>query len=192
MTGGWFPRARSEQLLTEEIGEELVVYDSETSVAHCLSAQTARVWRSCDGTRDLTALASTTGLDHELVAEIVAELQATRLLADEERSPAGGLSRRSALKRLGMVAVAAGGSPFIYSAVIPNAAAALSGGTCSSCTSNANCTSPDVCDTNLGVCAPSVSCIFVSSCTTGKNCGKGIFHGTCTGITCGASGTLCC
>ena len=52
------PLARSEELVIEELGDELLVYDERTQRAHCLSATAARVWRACDGKGRLTGSAS--------------------------------------------------------------------------------------------------------------------------------------
>ena len=43
------PCARSEDLIVEELGEELLVYDMKADRGHCLSPVAARVWRRCDG-----------------------------------------------------------------------------------------------------------------------------------------------
>ena len=50
------------------------MYDQESDIAHCLGPVAARVWRACDGTRDLTALVATTGASEDLVAASLVEL----------------------------------------------------------------------------------------------------------------------
>ena len=40
-----FPKARTDDLITERVGGELVVYDGQTSEAHCLSAIAPRCSR---------------------------------------------------------------------------------------------------------------------------------------------------
>ena len=73
------PLARSEELVIEELGDELLVYDESTHRAHCLSATAARVWRACDGQRTPDALCAELGLDAGSVARALAELAACEL-----------------------------------------------------------------------------------------------------------------
>src|SRR5581483_8256515 len=59
--GAWMgevpgPLARSEGLLVESIGDELLVYDEQRRVAHSLNETVTLVWRACDGSRDLAGL----------------------------------------------------------------------------------------------------------------------------------------
>lgn len=51
------PESRREQLLTESVGNELVIYDARTHDAHHLSPTAAHVWRQADGERDVADLA---------------------------------------------------------------------------------------------------------------------------------------
>ena len=52
------PESRREQLLTQSVGNELVIYDERTHDAHHLSPTAAQVWRLADGERDVPDLAS--------------------------------------------------------------------------------------------------------------------------------------
>jgi hypothetical protein len=51
------PESRREQLLTQSVGNELVIYDERTHEAHRLSPTAARVWQLADGERELDQLA---------------------------------------------------------------------------------------------------------------------------------------
>src|SRR5579859_4874757 len=56
-----FPKARTADLVTERVGDELVVYDGRSSEAHCLSPLASAVFVAADGktsTADLAAIAS--------------------------------------------------------------------------------------------------------------------------------------
>jgi hypothetical protein len=46
---GYQPRARSQDLIVEELIDEVLVYDTERDKAHCLNSTAARVWKQCDG-----------------------------------------------------------------------------------------------------------------------------------------------
>lgn len=97
------PRARRARLITRELPEETLVYDLETSRAHCLGRLAAAVWRRCDGRADAARIAA--GVRRETGADIdeggvriaVERLGDARLL--ESRPPAVGASRRELLKK---------------------------------------------------------------------------------------------
>src|SRR2546427_1350322 len=43
------PRARANQLVTRDVGDELLVYDLERHKAYCLNQVAMQVFRHCDG-----------------------------------------------------------------------------------------------------------------------------------------------
>jgi hypothetical protein len=171
----------------EQLAEELVVYDLDTDQAHLLNRMSSAVWRRCDGSTDIDALASDLSaefgmpVDPVLVWAAVAELDRAGLLEPNANVPAeeGGLSRRQLLKRFGIAAVAL---PTITSILAPTAAAAASvgtgiGGTCASngaCASG-NCVphgpghSDDRCDPCTSATCAALSPMKVCNATTG-NC----------------------
>ena len=51
------PESRKEQLLTQRVGDELVIYDERTHEAHRLNRTAAQVWEGADGARSVTELA---------------------------------------------------------------------------------------------------------------------------------------
>ena len=101
------PRARRSRLIIRELPEETLVYDQETSRAHCLGRLAAAVWRRCDGRADAARIAAgvrrETGADVDADAVRVAaeRLGAARLL--ESRPPALGPSRRELLKKAALI-----------------------------------------------------------------------------------------
>lgn len=114
------PRARVEGLHVQELGDELLIFDSNDDHAHSLNETAARVWRACDGSRDLDALEQACAVDRGSL-ELALELLRERGLL-EEPSPPVTFSRR---KLLG----AAVALPVVVSAVAPTAAMASSSGT---------------------------------------------------------------
>ena len=52
------PESRKDQLLTQRVGDELVIYDERTHAAHRLNPTAALVWRLADGERSVTDSAS--------------------------------------------------------------------------------------------------------------------------------------
>jgi hypothetical protein len=135
------PKARSKDLLVEELAGELLVYDVASDKAHCLNPSAAAIWKHCDGSRSNLELAThlfpslSDREGEQLVALGVERLRRRRLLEEADSSPTIDLSRRQWVKRVAMVAAAAGIiSPLVSSIVAPTPAHALSctpiGGLC--------------------------------------------------------------
>jgi hypothetical protein len=127
---GSLPRARKDDLLVEEAGEELLLYDRDSHTAHCLSPIAACVWRHCDGEHDLTDLAQLAGASESLVADALHELREKDLLAAEPQlmqSTVPGISRREAIGRVARYGAAAAGASLIVSATAATPAMASSG-----------------------------------------------------------------
>lgn len=149
------PLAREEKLVVREMPDELLVYDLKSHKAHCLNPAAAFVWRHCDGKTGVEALAEmlaeSTGGDvgEELVWLALDQLGSLGLLRERVRRPDGApkLSRREAVKRLGLAAAAV---PLIMSVASPTAAQAQS--PCN----NTNCPPPRCC--SFGVCVDESEC----------------------------------
>jgi hypothetical protein len=168
------PQARTTGVLTERLGDELVVYDTVTRSAHCLSADAARVWALCDGQRSPEELAHELGGVPEQVRRALQELGDAGLLESVPLA-AHRISRRDAAKRIATIGAAAIGAPLIYSVAIPRAAAAASGtggptDLCAGkiCNDNNVCTT-DECDPLTGNCINTpVTCNDGNPCTTDR------------------------
>jgi hypothetical protein len=52
-----YPKARSENLIVEELDGEVLVYDIDRDRAHCLNSTAALVWKLCDGRRTASDIA---------------------------------------------------------------------------------------------------------------------------------------
>jgi hypothetical protein len=126
---GSLPRARQDGLLEETVGEELLLYDQESHAAHCLSPVAARVWRHCDGERDMAELAELAGTSESFVAGALHELREKDLLVSEPelmQSTVAGESRREAIGRVARYGAAAA-VPLVVSATAATPAMASSG-----------------------------------------------------------------
>ena len=119
------PQARTEQLISERIDDELVVYDQLNHVAHCLSREAVCVWAHCDGRLTETEIADRLTVSVEVVERAVATLEERGLL-DDGPVPASGYSRRQAAVRLARIGGAALAGPLVYSIDVGSAAAAAS------------------------------------------------------------------
>jgi hypothetical protein len=128
------PLARSDGLITEELDGELLLYDSESNLAHALDADAVALWRACDGHTDTKTLAVRCQASEEKIKMTLARLGELGLLevaqADED-----GDTRRSALRKIGIAGV---GVATISSILVPTAAQAQSG----ACVQPGDCLSP--------------------------------------------------
>jgi hypothetical protein len=159
------PRARKDGLLEETVGEELLLYDRDSNIAHCLSPIAAGVWRHCDGERDLTELAELTGASENLIADALHELREKDLLAAEPtltQNPVLGISRREAISRVARYGAAAAGASLIVSATAATPAMASSG-------EGMNCKTENRCVPADAVCCCCNDGVAVTQ-TTGFNC----------------------
>jgi hypothetical protein len=124
------PVARTEAILTESVGNELIVYDEQAQKAHRLNPTSAFVWRNCDGTRTTADLAKLLhremGIpeDEGFVSLALELLEKQRLV----RVPfsADTISRRDAIRRLKALGVVAAMIPVVATIASPPAAAAVS------------------------------------------------------------------
>jgi hypothetical protein len=118
------PRARSEELVVEELDDQLLVYDLRTDQAHALSADAARVWRCCDGETSVEALGASAGVELETTQRALAELESCGLL-DSAPGREQGSTRREATVKLAKLGAAAASAPLIASIVAPAGAGAV-------------------------------------------------------------------
>lgn len=145
-TGHFAPQARSNGLIVEELTDEVLVYDLDRNLAHCLNHSAASVWKLCDGKSSPDKIASRLDLElepaaaQEVVWTAIDQLSRAGLLDKKVKRPTGAMSRRDVIKK---VAVAAAiGLPVVTSIVAPKASQAAncrpSG---AACTASAQCCS---------------------------------------------------
>jgi hypothetical protein len=97
------PKARMD-CLTREFGDEVLVYDRERNVGHCLNPTAAAAWKLCDGKTSPSELATiltrqfSAPVDEPIVLLALDELSKAQLLVETER-PVRRTSRREASAR---------------------------------------------------------------------------------------------
>jgi hypothetical protein len=139
-----FPRARVD-CLSREFGDEVLVYDLQRDVGHCLNSTAAATWKLCDGSHSPSQIARTLSRQLSQQVEESVVLLALDQLADvhllvEPHVPLQRTSRRAAIRRMGIAAAIA--LPLVTSIVAPTPAQAVS---CfhnlHACTANVQCCS---------------------------------------------------
>jgi hypothetical protein len=149
-----YPRARRD-CLTREFGDELLVYDQQRNVGHCLNPTAAATWKLCDGKNGASELARiltrqfSAPIDEPVVLLALEELSKARLLVDVEK-PVRRTSRREAIRSIGIAGAIA--LPLVTSLVAPTPARAAS------------------CLANGKPCVSNVQCCS-GKCGTGGHCG---------------------
>jgi hypothetical protein len=145
MMNALMPIAKSQGIVTQDMADELLVYDLKSNKAHCLNKTARFVWRNCDGTKSLEdirrGLESSTGenVEIEIISLAVQQLNDNNLLDNDSAIMEIGLSRRALLKRAGFAAVIA--LPIVASIAVPSSVLASS----SRAPSGSPCTSPVDC-----------------------------------------------
>jgi hypothetical protein len=133
-----FQRARVD-CLSREFGDEVLVYDLQRDVGHCLNSTAAAAWKLCDGNNSPSQIARTlsrrlSAQVDEQVVRLALDQLANALLFVKPKAPVKLPSRRVAIRRIGIAAAIA--LPLVTSIVAPTAAQAAScfpdGHTCSS------------------------------------------------------------
>jgi hypothetical protein len=145
------PVARTSEILIQEAGDEILIYDLSINKAFCLNETSALVWQSCDGKNSITDISRLmteklkSPVPEEFVCLALDGLKKDNLLekSDEFEIDYGGLNRREVIRKVGLASMIA--LPIIASVVAPSALMAQSGGGTfplfSACTSNSQCAS---------------------------------------------------
>jgi hypothetical protein len=186
MDGGTIYRARGEDLVVRELGNELLIYDRRADVAHCLTETAALVWRRCEDGATLDQMVDSVmarigaavdgrGDAETTVLRAIDELQEKALL--REGAAPGLVSRRQALRRMAGVGAGAALAPLVVSAAVPKPAEAFGSPlTCLGKNSATKCATASTCGTTAGNnCCPAGS----GGCHPGSGSGVGgCFCGT--------------
>lgn len=194
------PLARSNDIVVQEAGDELLVYDMSTYKAFNLNQTSRLVFQACDGRTTFAELKAKHHFTDDLIFLAIDELKRVDLLAPDEtyQSPHVGVSRREVMRKIGVASVIA--LPIIASIIAPPAASAASGATCADnikngqetdidcggpacppCANGKTCLQPGDCASGLCSGGTCVSCLpFGGVCTTNGQC----CNGTCAFGTC--------
>ena len=159
------PRARHDRLVVEEIGVELLIYDTANDRAHTLNRTAALVWKMSDGKRSASEIALAAGKEllqpfsEQMVWFTLAKLDEYQLLDGSlpVLKAMAGMSRREFITKF---AVAAAVVPVVKTLKIP---AAPSGGDCQGL--NGACTPEGpFCCLGLFCCPGILECMVLTNC----------------------------
>lgn len=126
--------ARTNGLVVQEVPDEVLIYDLESSRAHCLNQTAAMVWKACDGKTSVSDIARVIGtqtgntVSDDLVWLAIDQLNDISLMESQVASQFAGKSRREALKKIGMASMIA--LPIIASLAAPKSVMALTSCSC--------------------------------------------------------------
>lgn len=153
-----FPKARTKNLVVQELEKELLIYDLSINKAFCLNESLALIWKHVDGKNsvaDISILLSRklkTLMTEEFVWLGLDQLKKDNLLenSSEIATNFSGLNRRQVIKNIGFASMIA--LPLISSVIAPTSATAASCSLFAPGTFNTTgCfTSPSDCNVNFG------------------------------------------
>lgn len=145
------PIARQEKLVVQTLEDETLIYDLKTNKALCLNQTSGLVWQHCDGKNEVSEIGRILSgqlkseVSDEMIRLALEQLKKENLLENQGdfSSGFGHLSRREAIRRVGLASVVA--LPVIASVVVPTTAR----GAAASCIpNNASCTTSAQCCSN--------------------------------------------
>jgi len=180
------PMARTTDVVVQTLGKEVLIYDLDTNKAYNLNETSAAVFKACDGKTSVSEISFL--LSKQLKSPVTEDfvwlaldgLKKENLIENEVEisMPFEGLSRREAIRKVGLASMIA--LPVISSLIAPTAAHAQSGGAIgAACTTNANCAS---------ACCASMTCVTARTVANGGSCSNSCqcsaIGGVCNNGTC--------
>lgn len=194
------PLARANDVVIQELGKEILIYNLKTNKAYSLNETCSIVYNSCDGKTAFDDLKIKHKFTDDIIYLALDELKKDNLIETDNSiiSPFAGMNRREVIRKVGLTSMIA--LPVILSLVAPTAAMAQSGkkANCASCTTNAECASGN-CATTSAICkagggeTANTSGTFLSrsggDCTICReNLSLGCCSGAVSNFNCSASG----
>jgi hypothetical protein len=157
------PPARSTDIVVQELGKEILIYDLNTHKAYNLNETSSIVYQACDGKTSFDELRVKTRFTHDIIFLAIDALKKENLLenTEEYKSPFTGINRREVIRRVGVATMIA--LPVISSLIAPTAAMAQSA-TCTN--SGAFCICNDSPTDAGGTCPDAARCGLGCVCRT--------------------------
>jgi hypothetical protein len=175
------PAARTTDIIEQEAGNELAIYDLQTNKAYNLNETSKNVYRACNGKMTFEDLRSRYKYTDDLIYFALDELKANNLVEEHKSVHFAGINRREVIKRVGLGTMIA--LPVIVGITAPKAAHAASGTASLGQACNNNCAAPNQC-TQVGNGAA------ICRAPAGQPCDFSR-PDLCVSLTCGAPGPRC-
>jgi hypothetical protein len=143
------PVARKDGIVVQDVDDELLVYDLRSNRAHCLTESAAFIWNCCDGRTSVEQMRQKikerfgTEVSEDFVLLALEELGREGLLESSVETGLGKISRREALRKVGVGTMIA--LPLVASLAVPNTALAVASCVSQLCSDLNPCTSPCTC-----------------------------------------------
>jgi hypothetical protein len=126
------PISRHDDIVTENLGAETIVYDKASHRAHSLNQTVALVWASANGERSVDQIAEALhrdlGIpaDRDVVLMALEELSQAELLEKPAETASNLMTRRQLARKLAMVGASAAVVPLVATVLAPTPAMASS------------------------------------------------------------------
>jgi hypothetical protein len=120
------PLARTAEIVVQTLGKEVLVYDLRSHQAYNLNETAAAVYQACDGRTTFDELKKKHKFTDDLIYLALDQLRDDKLIETDASfaSPFGNVSRREAIKKVGLASLVA--LPLISSLAAPSSAHASS------------------------------------------------------------------
>ncbi len=165
------PRRRTDGLLLQQTGDDLVVFDQQRNLSHSLNRTAALIFEHADGTKSIADLVAilqaelNETADEDLVLMTLAKLHRAHLLEEavaDRGAEALRASRRRFVRKIGLVGSLTLLLPAVETIMAPRSAMAQSGPV-TSCDSDCDSGCQSACDS---ACGTGCSCACDSGCAT--------------------------
>jgi len=161
------PLSRRENIVVQEYGNEILIYDLNINKAFNLNETSALVWQACDGNKTVNEISAQissqlkSSVSEDFVWLALEQLKKENLIENKVdiEAPFEGLSRREIIRKVGFATLVA--LPIVSSLIAPTAVHAQSG-ICAS----GNCRCPNA-TPSTGNCAGSTTPVTINCNTIG-------------------------
>ena len=151
MTMNKLPLARTVDIVVQDVGKEVLIYDLNANKAYALNETSTIVYQTCDGKTSFDQLKRWSKLTDDLIFLALNQLEESNLVGNDKSSvsPFAGMSRREIIRKVGFASMVA--LPIISSLIVPTAAQCAS--TCKGAGETVACTSSGLnCSTFASAC----------------------------------------
>jgi hypothetical protein len=173
------PIARNENIVVQNVGKEILIYNLAFNKAFCLNETLAKVYTACDGKTTFEEFKNQHRFTDDLIFFSLDELKRENLIETDSKyqSPFAKLNRREVVRKIGFAILIA--LPLITSLVAPEAlkAASVPGppmppGPCVA--ANGSCTFDGT--YTQGVCCDGLRCLDINACVTCRTSGTPVYN----------------